>query len=121
MLPPIFKTLNIPEIQALVGNAPARIFDFGHAPDGAAAPYIVFSQVSGKPHEQIGGAPESDSDLVQIDCYAAERNQIRALAKAVQAALDDAGQSNRLVVQLYESDTKLYRIGFEVDWIVNRM
>lgn len=121
MLPPVFKTLNIPDIQQFVGSNPARIYDFGHAPDGTAVPYIVFSQVAGAPHEQISGAPESDSDLVQIDCYADDRGQIRALASAVQAALDGAGQSNRISVQLYEGDTQLYRIGFDVDWIANRM
>ena len=120
MLPPIFRTLNIPAIQALVGTNPARIYDFGHAPDGTAAPYIVFFQVGGAPHEQISGAPESDTDTVQIDCYAKDRAQIRTLAKAVQTALDAAGQSNRLVVQDYEADTGLYRIGLELAWISSR-
>lgn len=120
MLPPIFKTLNIPSIQDFVGVNPARIYDFGHAPDGTAAPYIVFFQVAGRPHAQISGAPESDSDLVQVDCYA-ERGRIRSLAKAVQAALDEAGQSNRMVLQSYDNDTQLCRIGFEVDWISARV
>ena len=120
MLPPIFRTLNIPAIQALVGTNPARIYDFGHAPDGTAAPYIVFFQVGGAPHEQISGAPESDTDTVQIDCYAKDRAQIRALAKAVQTALDAAGQSNKLVVQGFDVDTGLYRIGLETSWIGQR-
>ncbi|RPD90515.1 DUF3168 domain-containing protein [Neisseria weixii] len=120
MLPPIFKTLNTPDIRQMVGENPVRIYDFGHAPDGTLPPYIVFTQISGAPYEQISGVPSADKDLVQIDCYTADRVGCRRLAQLVQTALDNVGQSNRMIIQDYESETALYRIGLEVDWISAR-
>ncbi|WP_416190682.1 hypothetical protein [Neisseria sp. CCUG12390] len=45
----------------------------------------------------------------------------RRLAQSVQAALDQAGQSNRIIIQDYESDVQLYCISLEVDWIFKRI
>lgn len=120
MLPPIFKLLNIPAVQAFVGTAPARIFDFGIAPQGVVTPYIVFNQTAHEPHEQISGAPLSDKDTVQIDIYDNDRARVRKLSHAIQAACDDAGHSNRLIIQDFEKDTGLYRVSFEVDFISAR-
>ena len=123
MLPNVFPVLNTPEIQALVGN-PSRIYDFGSAPPGAKAPYITFLNVSGIPHDQISGAPCSDSDTVQIDIYAGPQEsgkaQIRKLATLVRDALDGAGIANRLIIQGRDNDTRLFRVSLEADFISNR-
>lgn len=120
MLPPIFKTLNTDAVREFVGTNPVRIYDFGMVPDGAPVPYVVFFQTAAEPYAQIGGAPDADRDTVQTDCYDTDPARLRRLARAVQDALDAAGQANRLIVQSYENDTQLYRIGFEVDWIGRR-
>ena len=124
MLPNVFPTINVPTVQAYVGSAPARIYDFGSAPQGVVAPYITFSDAADAPYDQISGAPCGDFDTVQIDIYAGpddnQKAPIRALAKAVRDALDIAGIANRLIIQTRETDTKLFRISIEADFITNR-
>ena len=120
MLPPVFETLSQPPVQQYVGTNPTRIFDFGASPANVLRPYIVFSQISGNPSDNISDAPRVDFDAVQIDAYGEDRAQIRALGKAVQAALDDAGVANRLSIQTFEPETGLYRIGFDADFITHR-
>lgn len=124
MLPSVFPLLNTPEIRSYVGTNPVRIYGFGSAPQDALKPYITFQDVAGSPHDQLSGAPCGDSDLVQIDIYAgpeeSQRAVIRALAKLVRNALDDAYIVNRLVIQTRETDTKLFRISIEANFITNR-
>lgn len=123
MLPAVFPLLNIPAIQAHVGT-PARIYDFGSAPQDVVKPYITFQDISGNPYQQLSGAPCADFDSIQIDIYAGpeegSRASIRALARAVRDALDNAGIANRLIIQTREPDTKLFRISIEADFITNR-
>lgn len=119
MFPPVFTTLNQPQLQVFVGVDPARIYDFGSAPQGVQCPYIVFSAVSNDPLEQISGAPCSDFDVIQIDMYAQSREEVRNMAQVVRDLLDEQGCSNKLNIQMYEPDTGLYRVGFEVLFIIN--
>lgn len=119
MFPPVFTTLNQPELQAFVGTDPVRMYDFGTAPQSVERPYITFTAVSNAPHEQISGAPCSDADTVQIDMYADSREQVRAMARVVRQILDNAGWSNRLNLQMYEPDTGLFRISMDCDFITD--
>lgn len=123
MLPAVFPVLNIPAIRAYVG-VPARIYDFGDAPQDVVKPYITFQNISDTPHNQLSGAPCADFDSIQIDIYAGPeesgRASIRALARLVRDALDSAGIASRLIIQKREPDTKLFRISIEADFITNR-
>lgn len=124
MLPAVFPVIATAEVKAIVGTTPVRIYDFDSAPQDAVKPYITFTNVSNAPYEQISGAPRGDFDTVQIDMYAgpddAGKSQIRTLAMAVRKALDDASIANRLIIQTRETDTKLFRISLEADFIHNR-
>ncbi len=117
MFPAIFPILDTPSIQAYVGSNPARIFDFGVAPEETPPPYIIHSWVVDQPYEQLSGPPTADLMMVQIDCYCSTMNEARGLARVMRQRLDEVGLSNRLIIQTYEHDTKLYRVGFEVDLI----
>ncbi|ETF00682.1 hypothetical protein W822_20010 [Advenella kashmirensis W13003] len=124
MLPSVFPVLNVPGIQSYVGALDPRIYDFGSAPQDVTKPYMTFRNVADAPYEQVSGAPCGDFDSVQIDIYAgpddSERSTVRGLARAVREALDDAGIANRLIIQMREADTKLFRISIEADFITNR-
>lgn len=124
MLPNVFATINVPAVQAYVGSVPPRIYDFGSAPQGVVAPYITFSDAADAPYDQISGPPCGDFDTVEIDMYAgpddSQKAVIRALARAVRDVLDSAGIANRLIIQTRETDTKLFRISIEADFITNR-
>jgi hypothetical protein len=124
MFPSVFKTLGTTAIKAIVGTNPVRIYDFDAAPQGVVPPYITWLEVTGQPNDQLSGAPGSDRDTVQIDCYAGPDENARAVARslglAVRDALDAAGYYNRLVLSTREETTKLFRVSIEADFITNR-
>lgn len=120
MLPTVFMTLQTPAVLAIVGGTPVRIFRHGAAPQDTEKPYITWFEVAGQPYDQISGTPCGDFDSVQIDCWSKLDLQVEQLARAVRDALDLAGIANRLVVNLRDPDTKIFRIGLEADFITSR-
>lgn len=123
MFAPIYKTLNTAAVQTIVGNPP-RIYSSGHAPQGVVAPYITWFVVATDPYEQLSGVPDGDNDAVQIDCWAGPADDQELvcvnLARAVRDALEAAGQSCRVAVNHREDDTRLFRVGLQVDFIHSR-
>ena len=123
MFAPIYKTLNTAAVQAIIGDKP-RIYSSGMAPQGATLPYITWFVVAGDPYDHLSGPPGADNDTVQIDCWAGpdDRQELVCvnLAKAVRTALDAAGQANRIIINTRETDTQLFRIGLQVEFIHNR-
>lgn len=120
ILPAVFPALNTAAIKAIVGSSPIRIYRHGQAPEGTVRPYITWFVVSGNPVDQVSGTPCADMDTVQIDCWSEADAQVETLADAVRSALDSAGVYNRVRVNNFEPDTKLYRIGIEADFITPR-
>ena len=123
MFAPIYKILDTAAVRAIVGSKP-RIYSSGMAPQGAPIPYITWFVVSGEPYDHLSGAPGADNDTIQIDCWAGPADDQEVvclnLAKAVRDALDAAGQANRIIINTRETDTKLFRIGLQVEFIYNR-
>lgn len=120
MLPAIFTILNTSAIQAYVGSSPVRIYRHGQAPEGVARPYITWFVVIGMPYDQIDGTPCGDMDTVQIDVWSESDAQVEALAALVRDAIESNGYTCRITANDFETDTKLYRIGFDVDFIHSR-
>lgn len=118
MLPPVYALLAAtPAVVAVVGD---RIYGHGEAPQDTARPYITHFDVTDQPFDQISGTPCADRDTVQIDCWHQTKPGIRALAIAVRDAMDAAGHHNRVVVNTRETDTKLYRVALQADFIASR-
>lgn len=121
MFAPIYRTLNTPAVQAMVAG---RIFSSGMAPQGTLTPYVTWFVVTGDPFVNLSDAPGADNDTIQIDSWAGPGDDQEIvcinLAKAVRAALDAAGQANRIIINAREPDTKLFRIGQQVEFIHNR-
>lgn len=123
MLAPAFKTINTPEVRGHVGADP-RIYGSGMAPQGTPAPYITWFTVIDNPYDQLSGPPDADNGTVQIDCWTgpddSQETVCISLARAVRDALDAAGIANRIIVHTRETDTKLFRIGLQADFIRGR-
>lgn len=122
MFPRIYDLLRSnATILSMVGT---KIGRHGSIPQGTAAPYITWFVVVDDPHNTLSEPPESDTDKVQIDCWAGPSDaadaDVARLARAVREALDAAGHHNRVVVDHREPDTKLYRVGIEADLITQR-
>lgn len=118
MFPPVYQALRASAaVVAIVGD---RIGAHGEVPQDTTRPYITWFVVSGEPQDQISGTPCADFDTVQIDCWHQTDAGIRALGLAVRDAIDASGVSNRLRVNLREPETKLFRVGIEADFILQR-
>lgn len=111
-----------PDCIALLGSDPLRFTPFGLAEQGSERPYCVHQILAGTPYNQLGGLPPADHFSVQIDAYADRAIAAEQAATAVLTALE---RDSRCTVtdwgmQHYEPDTRLYRVGFDVDFIQTR-
>lgn len=118
MIPNIYQILRTnPNLVTLVGT---KIYRHGSAPQNVVAPYLTWFLISGIPENQLSGAPCTDRDSVQIDVWSETDSQVVQIAAEVRAALDAQGHANTAVINTRETDTRLYRIGFQTDIIQSR-
>ena len=104
----------------VVSTVGTRIYRHGSAPQDGAKPYITWFMVTGLPQDVLNAAPCHDTDTVQIDCWSETDTGVETLAYAVRAALDSQLISNRIIIDNRETDTKLYRMTLEADFIASR-
>jgi len=118
MLPNIYAVLRTNA--TVTSTVSTRIYRHGAAPQGVVKPYITWSLVYGMPELQLSGTPPSDMDTVQIDIWHETDQGVETLAYAARAAFDNAGHAARIIQDLRETETNLYRISLEVDIIQSR-
>lgn len=114
MLPKVYRTIHTPEVAAIVGD---RIGRHGEISQTETRPYIVWALISDADYQQLSGPACADLNSVQIDCWHAEDAGVETLAAAVRSALDAAGINNRIVINDRDTETRLYRIGMDADFI----
>lgn len=120
MLPPIFAHLKAAAaVTAIIGNPP-RVYSHGRAPQGAVAPYVVWTTVGDEPQNNLSDVPASDRWTVQVDCYHGDGSQVSVLAKAVRDALEPYAHMMGVVVDERETATNLYRIALQFDYWLSR-
>lgn len=107
------------DCRRLLGTKPTRFYPFVNAPQNGSKPYAVWQITNGEPYNQLNCQAAADSYAVQIDVYAQSIDQSRAIAKAIRAALsqDPRNTVTRWAMEDFETDTKLYRVSFDVDFI----
>lgn len=126
MLPPVFQTLKASSaVKAIVGQNPPRIYRHGSAPqrpDGLplSDPYITWFVVSDDPENHLSGTPPTDRVTVQVDCWHQTDAGIEALAIAARDACESVAHMTGMIGNEREKETKLYRIGLQLDWYVDR-
>lgn len=89
------------------------------APDPVQRPYITHHYVGGELGMTFCGPDGSETDTVQIDCWAENRGEATTLALQVYKRLsvqntDFAASSIRRLPSAYDPDTKLHRASWEV-------
>lgn len=121
MYPPLFETINIPAVRALLGTPP-RVWVHGLAPPPAPSgrPYAVYQIVNGFPENYLSGTPDIDSFTTQIDVYALEVDDVTNAARALRDALESVAYVVRWGGQFKDPDTNLFRYSFDVDWLTPR-
>lgn len=117
-LPNVYQALRANS--TVVSTVGTRIYRHGSAPQDVTKPYITWFLVSGNPVDNVSTSPCVDKDVIQIDCWSESDTVIETLAYAVRSALDSALISNRMMMNSRETDTKLYRIALEADFIRSR-
>lgn len=122
MIPPIFPTVNVPAVQALLktGNGPLRFYAWGLAPQGVAKPYAVWRQTFGTPENYLGERPDTDSFTTQIDVYADTSAAARAAAMAISYAIEGAAYVTSWIGESIDPETKNHTFTFQADWWVKR-
>lgn len=123
MTPPIFATVNVPAVQALLktGNGPLRFYAWGQAPQGVSYPYAVWRYAAGAPENYLGDRPDIDSQTLQVDVYAADvpgqRSEMtRRIAEALRDALEPVAHITSWRGESRDPDTKAYNFTFDVDF-----
>ena len=106
--------------QALLGVTPHRLYPFGSAPEGVTKPYAVWQLVTGSPENYLAGRPDMDGFTLQVDVYAETASGARAVADAISHAIELQAYVTRWAGETKDTETKLYRSSFDIDWLVPR-
>ncbi|MBY5942769.1 DUF3168 domain-containing protein [Halomonas sp. DP5N14-9] len=121
MQPPIFTVCaSDPEVTALLGTSPTRLYPWGEAPQGVPTPYAVWQVVTGAPENYLGSRPDIDGFTIQVDVYADTGSAATDVAEAIRDAIEDKAYVVRWGGQETDPDTGRRRISFDVDWLVPR-
>lgn len=123
MFPPVFSTaVASSEVKTRLGTNPTRFYLFGEAPQNITKPYAVWQLVSGYPENTLSCKPELDYMTTQIDVYGTNVESSRAVAQALRDAFENSGDCYITAWrgETKEANTNLYRVSFDVDWIVYR-
>lgn len=121
MLPPVFQTLKASaEVKAIVGTNPPRIFAHSEAPEDSQKPYITWQLISDVPENNLSDLPPTDRATVQVDCWHQTGAGVVLLARAARDAIEPSAHMTGIPIDLREPETKLFRIGLQFDWFVDR-
>ena len=118
---PFFELCNAdPAVQALLGS-PVAIHPWGeNLVENRRYPYVTFQSVAGSPENYLSGRPDTDSFTLQIDIWCKVPAQARAIAAAIRDAIELRCYITAWRGESVEPATKVYRISFDCDWIVQR-
>lgn len=101
------------ELNKLVGN---KVFALV-IPQGTKLPCVTFQRLGGSPANTLAGASGLEEIDLQIDVWAKNYGEAKAIAKAVRAAMPPSGPqfSAHLIEDqdLYEDGTNYFRVSME--------
>ena len=100
-------------LSALVGSKVFPLF----IPSGNYLPCVTFQRLGGRPANTLSGASGLEEIDLQIDVWARDYDEAKAIAKAVRAAMPPSGPrfSAHLIEDqdLYEDGTNYFRVNME--------
>ena len=100
-------------LSALVGSKVFPLF----IPSGNYLPCVTFQRLRGRPANTLSGASGLEEIDLQIDVWARDYDEAKAIAKAVRAAMPSSGPrfSAHLIEDqdLYEDGTNYFRVNME--------
>ena len=100
-------------LSALVGSKVFPLF----IPSGNFLPCVTFQRIGGRPANTLSGASGLEEIDLQIDGWARDYDEAKAIAKAVRAAMPPSGDvfGAHLIEDqdLYENGTTYFRVSME--------
>ena len=100
-------------LSALVGSKVFPLF----IPSGNFLPCVTFQRIGGRPANTLSGASGLEEIDLQIDAWARDYDEAKAIAKAVRAAMPPGGDvfGAHLIEDqdLYEDGTNYFRVSME--------
>ena len=123
MFPPIFAiAASSSDVTSLLGANPVRFYLFGEATQQTAKPYAVWQIVTGHPGNTLSCLPDHDYITTQVDVYGTSASSARNVARALRDAFEESGECYITAWrgESKEASTNLFRVGFDVEWIVDR-
>ena len=100
-------------LSALVGSKVFPLF----IPSGNYLPCVTFQRLGGRPANTLSGAYGLEEIDLQIDVWARDYDEAKAIAKAVRSAMPPSGPqfSAHLIEDqdLYEDGTNYFRVSME--------
>lgn len=117
MNPPFFTTVNVTAVRAVfLEGSELRVYPFGDSPQNGNKPYAVWQTISGSPENYLGGLPDMDNWVVQVDVYAEEVSDANDGAEVLRDALEPVAYITAWRGTSREPETRLYRYSFDVEF-----
>ena len=121
MYPPIYEVCSQDTgVTDLIGNNPVRFSAFGESKQNGERPYAVWQLVSGTPENFLNQRPDMNFFSIQVDAYAKDAKTARDIASALIYALELHAHVSAFNGEGRDTETRLYRYSFTVDWWVKR-
>jgi hypothetical protein len=119
--PPIYTLLKASSgITDLIGGADSPRIYKSIAPQSTISPYITWRSITNIAEQNLSEAPKVDFVNIQIDCWGKNEEQTEVLAYNTRTALEAANCAVDVINQNRETETKLYRVTLQVNYIFNR-
>lgn len=117
MIPPVYAALMADP--AVSGMTAGRIRqDVGNPDEGA--PYIVWRLLSAVPEMTTQRRAPADRCSISIDVFARDEEEREALTAAARHALEPHGPILTIQSLGKDTETRLWRMTFDMDWFINR-
>lgn len=117
MLPPVYATLMAdPEVANLTAGRIRQ--DVGNPDEGA--PYIVWGLLSATPELTTQRRAPADRCSISVDVFARDESEREALTAAARHALEPHGHILTIQSLGKDTETRLWRMTFDMDWFITR-
>lgn len=122
MYPPLYAVCAADAtVVSLLGDGEfIRLYPFGQARQKDVYPYAVWQIVGGSPENYLSDVPNVDSFTTQIDVYSDTWRSARAVADALQLAVETEANVTGYNGEMRDHETNSFRVSFTVDWVTAR-
>lgn len=109
---------NSPEVTALLGANPVRLYPFGQAEQNELKPYAVWQVIGGSPENYLAGRSDAGAFTLQVDVYADSGSTASPVGDAIRHAIELDAYTTNYNGDDRDKETGNSRHSFDRDWLV---